>query len=241
MKPAIAFVVVSMLAAPALAASDGGSTQAEAERLEDMGPLPAERPERHVVLMPVVGMWNHTFEQSGWTAKPSPVWGMDVKVEPFSWLGVRASVLRGNQRLEIGRGALAKDVDAYQPTLQVTQLGLRLEPTLQLTRLLSGYLGFGTAWGRFVAPEAVTSPRLHTLDRTAVHVAYEGALGFAFEPRKDWVVLDLSIVGALLTSESGTAYEGVQAFSDAGHRTTMGGLSKFSAAYRAMFGVGIIL
>jgi len=237
----IAFAMATLTAATAEAASSGALTQAEASQLENQAQLPAERPERHVVLMPVVGIWNHSFEQNGWTAKPSPVWGLDVKIEPFAWLGVRANALRGNQRLEIGHGLLVNGFDAYQPTLQITQLGIRVEPTLQLSKSMSAYLGFGVSWGRFIAPETVTAPRLHSLNRTAVHVGYEGALGIAYEPRRDRVVLDLSIVGVALANQSGSANEATQAFTDSGHRLTLGGMSKFSGAYRVMFGIGFVL
>jgi hypothetical protein len=241
MKSLAVLFLFMQLATSAQAAAAGALTQTEADRLQDGGKLPPERPERHVILMPVVGVWNHPFEQGGWTATPSPVWGLDVKIEPFSWLGVRASALRGNQRLEIGKGLWAQTADAYQPTLEITQLQLRAEPTLRWTRSLSSYVGLAIGWGRFIAPESVTSPRLHTYNRTAVYVVYEGAIGIAWEPRVDWLVLDLSIGASLLSNQSGSAHNDVQAFTDAGQRTTMSGLSKSSAAYRAMFGIGFIL
>jgi opacity protein-like surface antigen len=230
-----------LCASSATAAGSGAITQAEANRVEDGGHLPAERAERHVILMPVVGLWNHPFEQDGWTAKPGPLFGMDVKIEPFGWLGVRASVLHGRQPLETRSGLAGNSADVYQPTLKVTQLQLRAEPTLRLTKAFSGYVGLGIGWGRFVAPEAVGSPRLHTFDRSGVFLGYEGALGMAYEPRADRVILDLSLAGSLLGKQSGTAYESVQAFTDAGHRTSLGGLSHFSGSYRVMFGVGFVL
>lgn len=241
MKSLAAWFLVTLLASSAQAVGTGATTQHEAEPLEDQGKVPVERPERHVILMPVVGIWNHPLERNGWTATPGPLWGLDVKIEPFTWLGVRASALRGNQRLEIGRGLLAMNADAYQPTLEITQLQLRAEPTLRWTRSLSSYVGLAIGWGRFIAPETLTSPRMHTYNRTAVYVAYEGAIGIAWEPRVDWIVLDLSVAGSLLSNQSGSAYNDVQAFTDAGHRTTLGGLSKSSGAYRAMFGIGFIL
>jgi opacity protein-like surface antigen len=241
MKTVACLAIVLLTSSSVLAASSGATTQGEADRAEAIGQEPVGQHERHVVLMPVVGIWNHPFERSGWTAKPGPVWGLDIKIEPFSWLGVRASVLSGRQALEVDSGLLSNQAEVYQPTLKVTQLQLRAEPTLQLTKVLSGYVGLGVGWGRFIAPEAVATPRLRSLDRTAVYLGYEGALGIAYEPRRDRVVLDFSIAGSLLGNQSGTAYDAVQAFSDAGHRATLGGLSHFSAAYRAMFGIGFVL
>jgi opacity protein-like surface antigen len=243
MNRAVWFVAGFLYAAGAAAADTSAAAPVEGERSQSStaAALP-QRPERHVIVMPTVGMWHYPFKQSGWTAKPGPVWGLDVKIEPWRWLGVRASVLRGNQELELDASVpKPAATDFYQPMLEITRLQLRAEPTLQLTNALSTYVGVGVGWGRLVAPEAITTPRLHTYERTGVHLAYEGALGIAYEPRADLIVLDLSLAGSLLTRETGTAYDPVQAFSDAGHRTTLGGLSHFSYTYRAMFGVGLIL
>lgn len=216
-------------------------TQQEADGSDAQEPIQFSQPERHVILMPVVGIWNFPFEQSGWTAKPGPVWGLNIKVEPFRWLGVRASFLRGNQPVDVSTATLRPGYSSHQPTLAITRLELRAEPTLELTRTLSTYLGLGLSWGRFIAPEIESTPRLYSLERTAVHIGYEGAWGIAYEPRADWVVLDFSLVGSLLRDQTGSAYEGVQAFTSDGHRTTLGGLSHFSGAVRAMFGIGLIL
>lgn len=229
-------------AMPCLGAGGSGAmTQEEADRVDAHEPIQFSQPERHVIVMPVVGIWNFPFEQSGWTAKPGPVWGLNIKVEPFRWLGVRASFLRGNQRVDVDPATLRPGYSSYQPTLAMTRLELRAEPTLQLTRSLSTYLGLGLSWGRFVAPEVDTTPRLYSLERTAVHVGYEGALGIAYEPRADLIVLDFSIVGSLLKDQTGSAYDVIQAFTSDGHRTTLGGLSHFSGAVRAMFGIGLVL
>jgi opacity protein-like surface antigen len=241
MKSIASLICGLLFASTAAAAGSGAMTGADADRAEATGRLPLEHPERHVTLMPVVGIWNHPFEQDGWTAKPGPLFGMDVRIEPFAWLAVRASVLRGNQPLEARPGIAGNSFHVYQPTLKLTQLQLRAEPTLHLTRTLFSYVGLGIGWGRLVAPEAVASPRLHSLERSAVYLAYEGALGIAYEPRADRVMLDLSLAGSLLGKQSGTAYDTIQAFTDAGHRTTLGGLSRSSGAYRIMFGVGFIL
>lgn len=235
------FLLGMLAAAPVLAAGSGATTQAEADRSEGSTQPPAELSERHVVLMPTVGVWNHPFEQSGWTAKPGPIGGLDVKIEPYRWLAVRASMLRGAQPVEISAGQMSSDAAVYQPTLKITQLQLRVEPTLRLLTNLQGYVGLGIGWGRMIVPEAVATPHRHNYERSAVHLGYEGAIGIAYEPRADRIVLDISIAGSLLSSQTGTAYDSAQAFTDAGHRTTIGGLSYFSGAYRAMFGIGFVL
>jgi opacity protein-like surface antigen len=251
-----AVALVGCVTAPALGAAGGAaggtSTPPAADRVEDETLVSAERPERHVTVMPVAGFWNHPFERSGWKAKPGPVVGLDVKVEPLSWLGIRASFLRGHQPLDSGSLAQGVSVGAQgttadqsyttdQPMLKITQLGLRVEPTLRFSRAWAGYLGAGITWGHVEAPETVTAPRLRSFDRTAVHVGYEGAIGIAYEPLVDWIVFDLSLAGAWLGKQTGTAYDTVQAFSEDGHRTQLGGLPHFDGVMRVMFGVGLVL
>lgn len=237
-----AVALTALLAAPvAVAAGVDAHTQSDAARREANELAQLSRPERHVIVMPVVGIWSHPFEQEGWTGKPGPVWGLDVKVEPYRWLGVRASFLRGNQPVGIDSATSEQSRFVYQPNLTTTQLELRAEPTLRFTSNLAGYAGVGMFWGRFVAPEPETVPVLRTLDRSAVHVGYEGALGIAYEPWINRVVLDLSMAAALLTKQTGSAYDEVQGFSPAGHRSMLGGLPHFSSAVRMMFGIGFVL
>lgn len=241
MRFAAVALTVSLAAPVVNAAEAGARSQSEAERVDAEKSSELSQPDRHVILMPVVGIWSHPFELDGWTGKSGPVWGLDVKVEPYRWLGVRASFLRGNQPVGIEPDASQETRYAYQPNLATTQLELRVEPMLSLTRNLSGYAGLGLFWARCVAPEPTTIPATRTLDRSAVHVGYEGAFGIAYEPFADRIVLDLSIAGALLTKQTGSAYDEVQAFSASGHRSTLGGLPHFSSAARAMFGIGFVL
>ncbi|HEY5960548.1 MAG TPA: hypothetical protein VIV60_28540 [Polyangiaceae bacterium] len=247
MKAVRALVVSCVVTVPAFGAGEV-APKTEAHRVEQQAVTAPEPPERHVIVMPVGGLWNHPFSEGGWKAKVGPVVGLDVKIEPFTWLGVRASFLRGYQPLTSGldvkplsSASPSAPMTSYQPMLKITQLGLRAEPTLRFSRAWSSYLGAGITWARVEVPEAVTSPRLRSLDRSGVHVGYEGALGLAYEPIVDWIVFDLSVVGALLGKQTGTAYDTVQAFSDDGRRTEVGGLSHFDGVIRLMFGVGLVL
>jgi len=211
--------------------------QAEAQRL----PKTTERPERHVVLMPVVGVWSHSFTDRRYTSKVGPVWGMDVLIDPVRWLNVRGGVLRGNQPLAITPGALSSDISVYQPTLEVLRMHLRLEPTYHFSESLSLYAGLGMGWARMTAPAPTTQSSLRSVQRNSVYLGYEGALGVQFEPIVDWMMIDWSLAGSYLANQSGTAYGEAQAFTADGHRTELSALSKFGMSYRMSLGIGIIL
>jgi hypothetical protein len=92
-----------------------------------------------------------------------------------------------------------------------------------------------------VAPEAQTNPRLVSYDRTGVFLGYEGAIGAALEPVRDWMVVDCSFGASYLAGQSGSAFERIQAFTADGHRTSLDGLSKFGLGYRMSIGVGLVL
>lgn len=202
---------------------------------------PRERPERHVVLMPVVGLWGHTFKNSRYESKPGPVWGLDVVIDPFRFMNVRGSVMRGNQPLSLPSDALSSEVSSYQPTLELLRMDMRLEPVYHVSDRLSFYAGLGLGWARLTAPEPVTVPRVVAFQRNSVYVGYEGALGAQFEPIVDWMLVDFSVAASRLANQSGNAYEKVQAFTEDGHRTELSALSRFGMGYRMCLGVGIIL
>lgn len=204
-------------------------------------PMPPERRERHVVLLPTVGLWSHAFRDADFTARVGPYWGLDVKLDPFSFLNVRGGIYQGNQPLSVKGAALSADATVYQPTLDVLRMHMRLEPTWHYTEQLSLYLGLGLGWSRLVVPEPTTTPRLASVARDGVFVGYEGALGAAIEPFRDWMVVDISFGASYLANQTGSAFQKIQAFTNDGHRTSLEGLSKFGLGYRMSLGVGLVL
>jgi hypothetical protein len=224
-----------------LATSVARAKAPEAEAPAD-GPV-LERPERHLVLMPVVGLWQHRFNSSRVTAKVGPVWGLHARIEPWSWMSFRAGVLRGNQPVRIKDGALAAaGTDVYQPPLEILRLEARAEPMVAVGAGVSLYGGVGIGWGRSVVPEPTTKhPDLVSLGRAQVYLDYLLSLGVTYEPIVDWLVVGLDLSAGLLGSQSGSSLTSVQAFSPEGHRTNIGGLPKFSQTYSALLGVGIVL
>jgi opacity protein-like surface antigen len=202
---------------------------------------PRERPDRHVVLEPVVGVWQHTFRNHDYSAKPGAMYGVEVVIDPFRFLNVRGGVLRGNQPLSMPSSTLNDNARVVQPMLDILRMHLRVEPTWHYNDRLSLYLGLGMGWARFTADEPYSEPNLISFRRTGVYLAYEGAAGIAFEPILDWMVVDFSLAASRLSGQTGSAFESTQAFTEAGHLTTLDGLSKFSMGYRVGLGIGIVL
>jgi opacity protein-like surface antigen len=200
-----------------------------------------ERPERHVILMPTVGVWTHTFKQSGYEARLGPVYGFDVKIDPFRWLNVRGGVLQGKQLFSMPEHALGDDFSSYQPAVKFMRMHMRLEPVWHLSERTSAYVGLGLGWARLTASSPITTPRVVSFERHGVYVAYEGALGFTYEPILDWLSVDLSAGISYLTSQNGSAFRRGQAFTEDGHRTTLEALSKLELGYRMSVGIGIVL
>lgn len=221
-----------------------GAARAEASEVMDDVPEPAaERPERHVVLMPVVGAWQHRFDSSRVTAKVGPVWGLHARIEPWSWMSFRGGVVRGNQPVRVKDGALAAaGTDVYQPPLEILRLEARAEPVLAVGEGVSVYGGLGVGWGRSVAPEPTTRhPELVSLRRSQVYLDYLLSLGATYEPIADWLMIDIDLSAGLLRSQSGSSLSSVQAFSPDGHRTSIEGLPRFSQTFSVLLGVGLVL
>jgi opacity protein-like surface antigen len=219
----------------------GTTVPAYAASSTEESSLPRERPERHVVLMPVVGVWSHSFRDSDYSAKLGAVYGFEVVLDPFRWLNVRGSVFQGNQPLHVRSDAFAVDAHVYQPTLDMMRMQLRAEPVWHYSERTSLYLGLGAGWARFTADAPKTTPRLISFQRSGVYLGCEGAVGASYEPIKDWMVIDISMGASYLSGQTGSIFESTQAFTEDGHRTTLGGLSKFSVGYRFGLGIGIVL
>jgi opacity protein-like surface antigen len=239
MKKTAVFILGLLVAQPAFAQS---RSQAESSQAPAQAPpKPTERPERHVVLMPTVGVWSHPFKDSSYHAKAGPVWGADVVLDPFRFMNVRGGIMRGNQPMTLPSHALSDAASVSQPALKVLRMHVRLEPIWHYTETLAFYAGLGMGWAHVIEPAFVASPKLATYDRTSVYLGYEGAAGVQFEPIANWLMIDFSVAASYLANQSGAAYDKTQAFTEDGHRTTLGGLSKFSMGYRMCLGIGLVL
>jgi hypothetical protein len=165
-------------------------------------------------------------------------------VDPYRWLGLRISVLRGDQPVSPDAAAFAQpNAQLKQPDFQLISWTFRLEPTWHATKSLLLWAGVGIGWARAIVPALdTTSLGWRSADRACVYVEGQWALGAQYELIRDWIVLDLDLsTGELGHQGGGSAHDPVQAFTPEGHRTHLGGYPYFSRKAQGLFGIGVIL
>jgi hypothetical protein len=199
--------------------------------------------ERHLTLSAVAGVWLHGLNGSGASTKAGPVWGVSGRVDPYRWLGIRVTILRGNQPVAPDFGALGvANVQIEQPDFQIISWAIRLEPTWHVTPTFALWVGPGLAWARAIAPEPrVGDLKWVTADRACVYLEAQFGLGAQIELVRDWVMLDLDLSASSLGYQHGSAHEPIQAFTPDGYRMHVGGYPNFSHKAQGLLGVGIIL
>ncbi len=207
-------------------------------------PAESARPDRHLVLGPVVGAFSHAFDSNQIEDRIGPVFGAFGRVDPLSWLGVRALFLYGTQPVVFRSGALRQpSLQLYQPPLSVIRLGLRAEPTLNLGHRTDLVAGLGLGWERCIANELTSHDATHlrSYNRAVVFVDYEALVGLRTEPVRDWLSVGLSLSVALPTMQTGTLLDSTQAFTADGHRIILDGLPSVSHRFMGLFELGLIL
>jgi opacity protein-like surface antigen len=205
-------------------------------------PVELQGKERHVTLMAVAGVWQHGFNGKSASSSVGPVWGFSGRVDPYEWLGVRLSILRGNQPVTPDAGALTRPgLQVEQPDFQVIHWMIRMEPTWHVTSAFSLWAGVGLGWARAIAPEPRISESWRSADRACVYVEGQWALGAQYEVIRDWLLLDLDLSAGALGYQKGSAHDPIQGFTTDGHRTHIGGYPDFSRKVQALLGIGVIL
>jgi hypothetical protein len=206
-------------------------------------PVEQEGKEHHLTLMGVAGVWQHGFNGNTASSSVGPVWGVSSRVDAFRWLGMRISILRGNQPVSPDASFMAQpNASLKQADFQIISWTFRLEPTWHATKALSLWAGVGIGWARAIVPALdTTSLGWRSADRACVYVEGQWALGAQYELIRDWVVLDLDLSTGDLGYQRGSAHDPVQAFTPEGHRTHISGYPYLSRKAQGLFGIGIIL
>ena len=199
--------------------------------------------EHHLTLLAVVGPWWHGFNGTGASTRAGPTWGVSGLVEPYRWLGIRATILRGNQPVSPDYGALGvPGTQIEQPHFEIIYWSIRMEPRWHVSRALSLWAGPGLGWARAIVPEpTVGTLGWRSADRTCVYVEGQWGIGAEFEVLRDWLVLGIDLSASALGYQQGSAHDALQAFTPDGHMTHIGGYPDFSHKLQALFGVGVIL
>ncbi len=199
--------------------------------------------EHHLTLFIVAGPWWHGLNGNGVSTRVGPTWGVSGRVEPYRWMGVRITVLRGNQPVTPDYGAWSlPNTQIQQPDFQIIYWSIRMELTWHVNRALSLWAGPGLGWARAIVPE----PTIGTLgwrstDRACVYVEGQWAIGAQYEVLRDWLVLGIDLSASALGYQQGSAHDVMQAFTPDGHMTHVGGYPDFSHKLQALFGIGVIL
>jgi hypothetical protein len=170
-----------------------------------------------------------------------------ARVEVLPWLGARAIVTRSNIPVTIAPGALLAGTRADQPSLDVLELGGRVEPTWLVNPRTRLWFGLGAAWNRIRAEEPALSGRpVQGARRSGVGVEYMAALGGTFDVIPKWLAVSASLSASALGAQSGNVFEPLQAIDESIARPNdplvhIAGLPKFEAAYSALLGIGLLL
>jgi hypothetical protein len=199
--------------------------------------------ERHITLLGVAGLWQHGFNGNTAETKVGPVWGASGLVEPYPWLGVRVSILRGNQPVTPDSNAfVGQGLHVTQPQFKIIYWSIRVEPRWHVTRDFSLSSGVGLGWARAVVPQPdVANLGWVSANRACVYLEAHWSLGAQYELIRDWLVLDLDLSASDLGYQKGSAHDPLQAFTPDGHRQYVGGYPYFSHKAQALLGVGVIL
>lgn len=176
-----------------------------------------------------------------------PMYGVHGRVEVLPWLGVRALISNSVHAVEVDDAALLAGASAEQPSLQVLEIGARVEPTLRLTPRARVWLGVGMAWNRIWADRATFSGRnVQGVDRTGVAVKYAAALGGTYDVLPRWLALSLAVSASHIGGQSGGMFDERQGIDEDVSRPNdplvrIGALPDFRAAYDAVLSVGLLL
>jgi hypothetical protein len=176
-----------------------------------------------------------------------PTYGVHGRAEVLPWLGVRVLVSNSVHAVSVDGEALLAGTSADQPSLQVLELGARVEPTLRLSARARAWLGVGLAWNRIWADRARFEGRdVQGVDRTGVAVEYSAALGGTFDVIPRWLTLGLALSAARIGDQSGRMFDDIQGVDEDVSRPNdplvrIAGLPDFRGAYDAVLSVGLLL
>ena len=132
-------------------------------------------------------------------------------------------------------------LDLEQPNLKVTSLGVRIEPSLPLTRHIHFVGVLSWSWARFVVPMPKAEGFSQRADRSAVELDWGIGGGFGIDLLHNW--LNLSLIGAyhFVTNQTGSAFDdSTQAIVD-GQMTRFAPLPGPKNLVDVLFSIGLIL
>lgn len=224
-----AFTLALLHAAAPAVAADALQSAGEREPAPYLAAAP-EPPAKSIELGAMGGVVWHHGSSSSVQYPATLAYGATLRVDLREWLGLRGLVLHSTQSVDTA------PTRAAQPDLDVLLLGLRLEPSLQLTPRLRGWAGLSAGWLRSEAPPvdgALTGVRLGTgLDLGA-------ALGVGYDVLAKHLAVGASVGASWIASQGGDMFDSADALDANGHRTTVAGLPKYAGGLDGLLGVEV--
>lgn len=162
---------------------------------------------------------------TGWTA------GGYVRIE-----GERFWGLRLNARQESSSGAAEAPTQRLE--MKRVYIGVLAEPTWTFTDRLAVWIALGIGWGR---TKADAESEWTVRERSGVFLEIPIGIGIGYELVPDWLRLSVSGNVGVLTLQSGSLFEPVQAIDASGMLTTAPALPEFATSWGAVAGLGVLL
>jgi hypothetical protein len=231
--------VVSWLCAACLTVVAAHASAAES-RASDYPPLP---PSRRVELGFDTGLARRPASGSDLSYGTGVLWGGHIGVPLAPWLNFRATAARSAAPVTLRRGALGlAETEVRQPDLNVLLVSARLEPTWNLSSVVSLWAGPEIGWIRTTADEPTTRGALviRTATRHAVALEVGGSVGSSLELLRNWLVLTMSVGAFSVLDQGGSLHGRVQGFDQNGHMLQIARYPKFAGSFRSVLGFGVL-
>lgn len=219
-----------------------------APRPEEQDPAPYVAPEapsrRAWIALPSadVGLSFRSTDSDAVSYAPGISYGGSVRLEYWWFIAGRLGAHQSWHAVELSPAHAALDgALLQQPSVEVTTLYARLEPTWLLTDQLRLYLGLGLGWSRsrFRSPSLSSGRPLEARERSAVNLEWTASLGGWWELIPRWLLLGASLDYALASHASGEAYGSAQAFSQDGRRLHLPSMAPFADRWTPELHLGI--
>ncbi len=200
--------------------------------------------ERHIDVGPDAGVWLRPADSDSVSYAPAFAWGLHARADLWKFLGFRAYFSTAKHAVSITTGQFGLPGTAVdQPSIEVFQLGARLEPTWAVIPTVRVFGGLGIAWARATAPQPTTSgvSEVSYADRAGVFVETSGMLGASWDIVPRWLSASMLFSAGVLSDQSGDMFQDEQVIDQTGTMRRIAGLPRFKNSQSALFGIGMLL
>jgi hypothetical protein len=205
---------------------------------EDQEPPPyAHRSEpflplRHIEIGPLLGFsLRPSAEPERAEYGAGLAFGAHARVNLWRWLGVRAIVTRAAHPVTVPTGGLGLEgAEISQPSLEVTLLAARIEPTWPLTPRTRAFGGLEVGWAYLMAHKPEVAGGITAPSRRGTTLEPGLALGASYDVVPHWLSLGGALRGALSLAEAGAITRPAQAIDGSGRRIVFEAFPGFDAS-----------